>query len=51
VRSGCYCTYETIFIFLERHYFNALPPNYLNYQQIEGIVKAHDIHQGDTANK
>jgi hypothetical protein len=41
----------THFYFFRASFFYRLPPNYLNYQQIEGIVKAHDIHQGDTANK
>lgn len=31
-------------------FFDLLPSNYL-IQQIEGVIEAHYIHQGDTANK
>lgn len=44
-------TYTAIFVFWVYFFSDLLPSNYLIYQQIEGIIEAHYIHQGDAANK
>ena len=47
----CHRLNTAIIVFWVYFFSDLLPSNYLIYQQIEGVIEAHYIHQGDTANK